>query len=398
MPVRRHRLMVVCQYFGEPSQVWIDRQIDGFTQLDTIVVTWGVVGDPPSVPLVEIETDPEPYADKGRWLFRMRHAMDWNFFGALGADRRILERAIETYRPDVILCHFGHVGLRLLPLAIATDVPLVVHFHGMDLSSMLTKWFYRSSLRRYHRRFAASVVVGAHQIDVMRSLGLDTTRTHLIPCGVPTSEFRPSPRTPESRIGFITVGRLERWKGVRQSILAFARIAQEFPRATLTVVGDGTERDSLHALVDELALRDRIRFTGVLAPFAVRDELQSADVFLHHSLVDASGWVEGFGVSVAEASAMELPIVATDAGGIPDQVVDGETGLLVAPLDVAAMAAAMARLAAAPQLRRDLGAAGRRRMIELFDTTGQIEKLERVLVSVCTPSPPNGSTMPNSSP
>ena len=376
--------MVVCQYFGVPSQIWINRQIEGFSLHDTTVVTWDVVGEssPSKFSLVEIDSDPEPYANAGRWLFRMRHAMDGNFFGAMGADRRMLERTIEAHRPDVILCHFGHVGLRLIQVAAGKGIPVVVHFHGMDLSSMLTKWLYRSSLRRHHSRFAASIVVGAHHFKAMQSLDLDTDRTHLIPCGVPTTEFLPLPRRADSRVVFVTVGRLERWKGVRESIQAFAKIAKTFPDATLTIVGDGAERESLVVLTHELALGKRIRFTGALGSNAVRGELQKSDVFLQHSLVDASGWIEGFGVSVAEASAMELPIVATNTGGIPDQVVNGATGLLVEPSDVTAMANAMAKLASDPRLRHDLGTAGRRRMIEFFDTAGQIEKLERVLLRV----------------
>jgi hypothetical protein len=88
-----------------------------------------------------------------------------------GTDRRTLEHTIEVHRPDVILCHFGHVALRLIGVATSKRIPLVAHFHGMDLSSMLEQWVYRSSLRRYHPLFAASVIVGAHQFEAMRSLG-----------------------------------------------------------------------------------------------------------------------------------------------------------------------------------------------------------------------------------
>jgi glycosyltransferase involved in cell wall biosynthesis len=143
---------------------------------------------------------------------------------------------------------------------------------------------------------------------------------------------------------FVTVGRLERWKGVRETLRAFAQIAGQFPDAHLTIIGDGTERESLQALARDLAFGERIRFTGMLAPDDVREQLQKSDVFLQHSLADANGWVEGFGVSVAEASAMELPVVATNTGGIPDQVVHGKTDSCE-PHDVREMARAMARLA-----------------------------------------------------
>jgi colanic acid/amylovoran biosynthesis glycosyltransferase len=93
----------------------------------------------------------------------------------------------------------------------------------------------------------------------------------------------------------------------------------------------------------------------------------------------SNGWVEGFGVTIAEASAMNLPVVVTSCGGITDQVIDGVTGYIVPQRDANAMADRMKRLVEDIDLRSKMGQAGRMRMVKNFDTKKQIQKLEMVL-------------------
>jgi glycosyltransferase involved in cell wall biosynthesis len=105
-------------------------------------------------------------------------------------------------------------------------------------------------------------------------------------------------------------------------------------------------------------------------------------VFLQHSMNGSNGWVEGFGVSIAEAASSGLPVIVTECGGIPDQVVNQETGLIVPQGDVQAMSDAMLRLARDAALRSRMGRAGRQRAVACFDARRQIERLEDVLLSV----------------
>jgi glycosyltransferase involved in cell wall biosynthesis len=152
----------------------------------------------------------------------------------------------------------------------------------------------------------------------------------------------------------------------------------EIPRAQLVIAGEGPEREGLEALVAELGLRDNVCFTGWLSQDEIRQALRLSDVFVQHSLVP-----EGWPVSVAEASAMGLPVVVTPCGGLAEQVVDGVTGLMVPTRDVHCMQEAMLGLARDPDLRTRMGMAGRTRMIQEFDVKGQIAKLEEALMT-CT--------------
>ncbi len=106
-------------------------------------------------------------------------------------------------------------------------------------------------------------------------------------------------------------------------------------------------------MTNDLGLRDRVTFAGEVTHEDVPAMLRRLDIFAMPST-----W-EGFGVSALEASAMELPVVASDIHGIPDVVLDGTSGLLVPPADARALADAIARLAGDAALRRTMGAAGR---------------------------------------
>jgi len=262
-------------------------------------------------------------------------------------------------------------------------VPLVVHFHGLDVSSSLrrNRW-YRSSLVRALPEFAACIVVGSRQREVLLDLGVQPERIHLIPCGVPTEEFFPQEVPARNSVRFLTVGRLEPFKGVEEIIKAFALIRDRLAQTELVIVGDGSQSSYLQQMVNDLDIGGSVSFAGALPTDAVREQIAKADVFLQHSLESESGWFEGFGVTVAEASAMALAVIGSRCGGIMDQIVDGETGILVDQLDVSGLAAAMEKLAGNPELRAKLGAAARERVVEQFDASCQVERLEALLLSV----------------
>jgi glycosyltransferase involved in cell wall biosynthesis len=155
----------------------------------------------------------------------------------------------------------------------------------------------------------------------------------------------------------VSVGRLKYPKDFPTLLDAAARLAGR--RFTLEVVGDGPERPELESRHAELALDGRVRLGGERGD--VPELLARADV------VVLSSRSEGLPVSVIEAMAAGLPVVASSVGGLPELVADGETGILVPAGDAVALADALARLLDDPELRRSYGAAARRRALERFD-------------------------------
>lgn len=383
--------LIVRDVLGVPSEQWIPRQVAGFTRLraryagashDDSDAGWNA-RDFITLPYSTIYEAP---AVAARWRNRALAALaDGSFYARRGADLRSLTRTIARAEPSVILAHFGFTGFHLLPAARRLGIPIVVHFHGYDVWTMSLRnpWYARSA-RRALGNFDAVVVVGSHQEQWALEQGVPRERLHRIPCGVPTADFQPraTPREP-GPLRLLGVGRLHGAKGIDVTLHAMAAAAERSPlaaEATLTLIGDGPLRGDLEALARELAVADRVTFAGAQPIERVREELLRADVFVQHSLKQPDGSNEGFGVAVAEASACGLPVLVSDCGGLPDQVVDNETGLITPQRDADAMADAIARLAQDPALRDRLGVAGRQRMIDRFDAADQARKLEVVLL------------------
>ncbi|HBS30102.1 MAG TPA: hypothetical protein DEB06_11800 [Phycisphaerales bacterium] len=377
-------LWVVARRFGAVSEVWMRRQVNAMSALDPRVVCWERhpgESEPVRCPVHVLGGSGRDDPGAARWLDRLGGLPTRNFAGAPRAEREALLNLARRERPDAMLVHFGHVALRVLPVAQTLGVPLVVHFHGLDLSQSLRNRWYRWSLWANLRRFDAAVCVGSHQRRLLLEHGMPADRVHLIPCGVPTSEFLPTPREPgDGPVRFITVGRLVEWKGPHRTIEAFANAVERGMDATLDLVGDGPMLEELREITRRLRVAQRVVFHRDQPPRAVREMLRASDVFLLHSL-NAQGASEGFGVAIAEAAASALPVIATRCGGIEDQVIHGRTGLLVDQHDTRAMSDAMLALARDPDLRRALGDAGRARTVEHFDATNQVRALEGVLLN-----------------
>jgi glycosyltransferase involved in cell wall biosynthesis len=174
----------------------------------------------------------------------------------------------------------------------------------------------------------------------------------------------------------LAVGRFVAKKGPLHTIRAFA--AQ--PHGQLWMVGEGPLLAEAKALADQLHLGERIRFLGVCSQVEVAELMRQVRVFVQHSLVAADGDSEGNPVAVMEAQLSGLPVVATRHAGIPEVVLDGETGVLVAEGDVQGMAAAIAQLLQDPALCTRFGAAGRRHVEHGFTLDKHLADLSRFLI------------------
>ena len=378
------RVWIVSPRLGVTSEPWLWRQARHFQSIRPRMLYWerhneqtfpqGVLDE------TRIPYESKPWDSSRRHLYRLANAWHRNFYAASTAEHHWLREIGRVDQPTAILCHFGHTALRFVFVARDLKVPLIAHFHGLDLSSAMRNRWYRFSLSLYIRSFSDIVVVGEHQRRIVLQLGAQKDRIHVIPCGVPVAEFTPSPKQHRDVIRFICVSRLIPQKGVNRSIEAFAALKDHSEPTSLTIVGDGPERDNLERLAQRLGLADRVHFTGPLSPEETRREMQDSDIFLQHSLTGHEGWEEGFGVSITEASACGLPVVVTDCGGIVDQVIDRENGFVLRQNDVKGFSQAMRRLAADRDLRREIGESGRLRASMYFDTTMQTRKIERLIM------------------
>jgi glycosyltransferase involved in cell wall biosynthesis len=269
------------------------------------------------------------------------------------------------FKPDVVHVHYPDGGPRsrfyfagIDRLVTSTWGSEVVESEGYRLSEK-HKIGVRATLE-HSKVVTATTRFLAQQTALYCQPG---TPIHIIPFGVDCEIFKPLVRpaddTGDIRIGFIK--NLERKYGPEVLIDAFAKIVRRCPRARLIMAGKGDEGDALQARVRELGLSHRVDFPGRLPHEQVVALVQSL-----HLMAMPSTCQESFGVAAIEASACEVPVVATRVGGVPEAVVHGETGLLVPPYDVDAFADACIELIEDEPRRRRIGQAGRRFVQETY--------------------------------
>lgn len=166
-------------------------------------------------------------------------------------------------------------------------------------------------------------------------------------------------KTPNEALVIASVGRLHPVKGLAKLLVAMKSVHARFPEVYLWLVGDGELRSTLEAQARQLGLDDVVVFTGTRLD--VPEILTAVDIFT------LASHVEGMPNAILEAMAAGLPVVATQVGGVPEIVVEGQTGLLVPPADDKVLAQALLTLIEDASLRRRLGLAGRQRVLGQFD-------------------------------
>jgi glycosyltransferase involved in cell wall biosynthesis len=199
------------------------------------------------------------------------------------------------------------------------------------------------------------------------------SKMHVVQCGVDPDVFSRRPIPPEGdALRVLLVGRLTQVKGHAVLLHAVAELASRGVDVRATLVGDGPKRDALERIAAELNLESRVRFTGSVSQEDIRDYYAAADVFCMASMA------EGVPVVLMEAMAMEIPVVAPAIMGIPELIEDGRNGVLVRPARHDLLADALARLAADPAERLQLGAAGRQTVLDAFDIRDSVRQLHAI--------------------
>jgi glycosyltransferase involved in cell wall biosynthesis len=292
---------------------------------------------------------------------------------------------LQKQAVDVVLAEYGPTGVALMAICREVNVPLVVHFHGADAYD--AKWLGGPG-RDYPALFqnAAAIVAVSHAMELqLLRLGAPRDKLWYNPYGVDTSAItatQPAAMPPH----FVAVGRLVDKKAPILTLLAFRDVWRKIPEARLSFIGEGLLAESCRQMTKVLGIEGAVEWMGARPHRDVLDLMRRARAFVQHSVTTASGDSEGTPVAVLEAQASGLPVVATRHGGIPDVVINEETGFLVDEYDVDGMSSLMLRLAVDPDLAAQLGAAGRRRIEENFSMTKRIGVLQSILETAVSPA------------
>ncbi len=309
-------------------------------------------------------------------------------------------RSVPTH---IITCH-GQLDLsvpsRIRNLAHSIGAE-VVHAHGykadlytwaalrtsrIPLVSTCHTWYDNSTLLRAYgaldryilRRFAAVVAVSKEVGQRLLASGVSPERVTLIPNGIDTRPFATFPTdakiTPDSPLLVGLVGRLSQEKGVDLFVRAAAQVLKNLPETRFQIVGDGPDRPALEHLIASLGLANRVTLLG--------RQNNMPEIYATLDILVSASRQEGLPITLLEAMASALPILATSVGEVPTLIRDRQTGLLVSPNDVDALAAALHTLLTDSALRQHLGENARDLVETSFSARQMTANYHRIYTSV----------------
>ena len=288
----------------------------------------------------------------------------------LGAAWR-LSRLVKQLRPDVVHAHDPHgVAMASLALSMSTELdkpPLVaarrVDFHMKD--NALSRWKYRQvdcficASEAIRQMVIADGVPAARVVTVLEGIDLGHVEA------APVANLHAELWLPHHAPIVGNVAALVPHKGQRHLIEAAAIVVTKVPDARFVIAGEGELRPALERQIKDHHLEKHVFLAGFHPD--VLSVHKAFDIFVMSSVT------EGLGTSLLDAMACGKPTVATTAGGMPEVVVDGQTGLLVPPRDHEAMANAIIRLLSDARARRAMGAAGEARVRERFSAERMVQ-------------------------
>jgi colanic acid/amylovoran biosynthesis glycosyltransferase len=299
------------------------------------------------------------------------------FFGGLAIFPKVVHAARLMVENGIghVHCHFSnHPATAGFVIRRLTETPYSFTAHGSDL---------HRDRRMLCRKVAEADTVVAIS-DYNRGVILHECggrwgeKVVVLHSGVDTEFFRPVARDgARSPFTVLCVGSFEEVKGQTHLIEACRRLVESGLDVVCQLIGDGPLRAELERQIDAAGVGSRIRLMGRRTRDEVAAALGDADVLVAPSVPTARGDREGIPVVLMEAMASGLPVVASSLSGIPELVVDGETGLLTSPGDPAALADALRTLHDDPALRRRLGAAGSELVRAEFDVARNAAALAR---------------------
>lgn len=290
-----------------------------------------------------------------------------------------LSLLLKEVNAEVLHCHFARQGVAgAMAIAAGLSAKLVCTFHGHDVNSsdpgidhLYQPLFERGHLFTVNTNFTA---------EQAQQLGCPGDKIEILPVGLIPDRFRyrPGEYKQGRTVKILTVARLVEKKGIRYSLEAVAKLRAKNLDIHYTIAGDGPLREELGQYAAKLGIADSITFTGPVSQDQVVELYDQNDIFLLTSVTAANGDREGQGLVLQEAQYCGLPVISTRHNGIPDGVLDGESGFLVPEGDSDAITERLEHLIMDPDTWPEMGRKGHEFVLENYD----IKKLNEKLISL----------------
>jgi len=284
----------------------------------------------------------------------------------------LVKKLVKKLKPDLLHAHYAtSYGL----LGAKTRFhPFIISVWGSDVLDFPKSYFKRKLLQSVLAKADHITAAGKFLAKAAERFLENNKKTMVTPFGVDTDIFKPRLRSQNQYIVIGMTKNLEAVYGQEYLIKALVQLGNSCLK--LLLVGDGPLQSKLKKLASDLNVSDRVEFAGQIAPSKIPTYLQQMDILVNPSLR------ESFGVSVLEAQACEIPVIAGKVGGLPEVMQEGITGFLVPPGDVNAIAEKIELLASDENLRRRMGRAGRGFVAKNYDWNENAKIMEQLYDSL----------------
>ena len=289
-----------------------------------------------------------------------------------------LLRSLRFNKIDVALAEYGPTACHCLPVLKNLNIRLIVHFHGFDATNPETLALYKSGYLEVFSYADSIVVVSKKMIGDVVALGATRQKVIVAPCGPHDDFFTISPSFENAL--YLAVARFVDVKGYLFTLAAFFKVWEKEKLARLVCIGEGPQLESCRQFVKINGIEDAVLFVGAADRDLIKSYCVKAICVVQHSVTLPGGLTEGSPVSLKEAMAAGLPIVASRSGGIPDFIVHEETGFLVEEGDVNQMASYMLKLLSDKDLARKMGRNGRKNIMENFSMEQHLEIIAKAVI------------------
>lgn len=292
----------------------------------------------------------------------------WHLFKSGIFKKFYVDAQIIHLKPDILHFEFGIEAIKRLYLKKLLDCKIVVSFRGYDLNYFGLE---KSNIYEEVWREADGLhFLGEDLLARAKRRGYQNNKFHvLIPPAIDLAFFSKGDFLKSNSVTkIVSVGRLHWKKGYDTAIYCMKLLRDAGHKFDYVLIGDGPDRTRLLFLIKEFGLETNCRLLGSTSKSGIKKELSSADIFFHPALS------EGFCNAVLEAQAMEIPVVTSNADGLSENIIDGETGFVVEILNHKVMIKKLELLIGDIELRKKMGSSGRRRVEKYFKLEDQIQQ------------------------
>ncbi|GGK77492.1 glycosyltransferase [Amphritea balenae] len=356
------------------SEVFITKQIKSCKNIEPVVICRDNISEVHGIKLVSVN------GKFSRLIFTL-----------VGYSKELFSNKIVN-DIELLHAHFVQDAALILSLSYVLDKPMVVTCHGSDvtttdygliLNKRITDFRYLILRKMLKKKVTTFIVVSDFIRDLMVKKGFpkDKIVKHYI--GVDTQLFVPGKEKKSgSKKSIISIARHTDVKGIDILLSAFSKVLEYYPDLSLIQVGDGTLTSDLRKQCVDLGIDGNVFFKGALEQVEIVKLMQESSALVLSSRKSKSGAEEAFGLALVEASACGIPVIGTRVGGIPEAVIDGETGFVVESENVEELASAIIKIINDDSQARLMGARGRDMVLNRFNIAEQSIKLEELYLNI----------------